>query len=77
MAVFSDLPANDNSLLMAFRLLTGSGMAISLVLGYRAFRERNIPAHRAWIMRAYALGLGAGTQVITPASARRGRRTVI
>jgi uncharacterized membrane protein len=65
MAVFSDLPANDNSLLMLFRLLAGFGMAISLVLGYRAIRERNIPAHRAWMMRGYALGLGAGTQVLT------------
>ena len=30
-----------------------------------AIRRRDIAAHRAWMMRAYALSLGAGTQVFT------------
>ncbi len=47
------------------RLLFGAGMALCLVLGLRAVLVRNIPSHRAWMIRAYALGLGAGTQVVT------------
>jgi hypothetical protein len=35
------------------------------VLGFTAIRRRDITAHRAWMVRAYALGLGAGTQVLT------------
>ena len=40
-------------------------MTASLVLGFTAIRRRDIAAHRAWMIRAYALGLGAGTQVFT------------
>jgi uncharacterized membrane protein len=52
-------------LLYLFRLLAGSGMAVSLVLGYTAMRRRDIARHKAWMTRAYALALGAGTQVFT------------
>jgi hypothetical protein len=36
-----------------------------IVLGFAAIRRHNVPAHRAWMIRAYALGLGAGTQIFT------------
>jgi hypothetical protein len=52
-------------LLHLFRLLAGSGMAVSLILGYLAIRSRDITRHLAWMTRAYALALGAGTQVFT------------
>jgi uncharacterized membrane protein len=52
-------------LLWAIRLLVGSTMAAAIVLGFTAIRRRNIAAHRAWMIRAYALGLGAGTQAFT------------
>ena len=52
-------------LLVVLRLAFGGGMAAALVLGVRAIRDRDIVAHRAWMIRAYALGLGAGTQVFT------------
>jgi uncharacterized membrane protein YozB (DUF420 family) len=65
MAVFYDLPASDNGLLKVFRLLAGFGMATALVLGHRSILRRKIQAHQAWMMRSYALGLGAGTQVLT------------
>ena len=32
---------------------------------FAAVRRRDIATHRAWMMRAYAIGLGAGTQVFT------------
>jgi uncharacterized membrane protein len=53
------------SLLYVLRLVVGSATAAFLVLGITAIRRRDVPAHRAWMIRAYALGLGAGTQVFT------------
>lgn len=48
-----------------FRLAFGSGMAASIVLGFAAIRRGHVSRHRAWMTRAYALALGAGTQVFT------------
>lgn len=48
-----------------FRLAFGSGLAASLVLGIAAIRRGDVTRHRAWMARAYALALGAGTQVFT------------
>ncbi len=50
-----------------FRLAFGSGMAVSLVLGVAAIRRGDVARHRAWMTRAYALALGAGTQAFTQA----------
>jgi uncharacterized membrane protein len=65
MTQFYRLPAHDGALLYGFRLLFGSLMATSLVLGVVAIRRRELARHRAWMLRGYALGLGAGTQVLT------------
>ena len=48
-----------------FRIAFGSGMAVSIVLGFAAIRRGDVSRHRAWMTRAYALALGAGTQVFT------------
>jgi uncharacterized membrane protein len=55
-------------LLYALRLLFGSAMIASLVLGFAAIRRRDVTRHRAWMMRGYAIGLGAGTQALTLAA---------
>ncbi|MCA0143953.1 DUF2306 domain-containing protein [Blastococcus sp. LR1] len=55
----------DSGLLSLFRAAAGIGMAGSLVLGVAAVLRRDLARHRAWMLRGYALGLGAGTQVIT------------
>ena len=61
-----DPPASfDGPFVYAIRLVAGSAMALSLCRGFAAIWRRDIPHHRAWMMRAYALGLGAGTQVLT------------
>ena len=39
-------------------------MVGSIVLGFLAIRRREIARHRAWMMRGYAIGLGAGTQAV-------------
>jgi uncharacterized membrane protein YozB (DUF420 family) len=56
--------APGGGLLWAARLLVGTAMAASIVLGFTAIRRRDITAHRAWMIRAYALAV-AGTQVFT------------
>ncbi|MPZ95402.1 MAG: DUF2306 domain-containing protein [Propionibacteriales bacterium] len=60
---YTGAPGGD--LLWAVRLLVGSALAASIVLGFAAIRRRDIAAHRAWMVRAYALAVGAGTQVLT------------
>ena len=55
----------DGPALYWIRLMVGSAMAAFLCLGFAAIRRRDVPAHRGWMMRAYALGLGAGTQAFT------------
>ena len=65
MTAFQELPATDGSLLNTARYLVGTAMIVALVLGVRAARKRDFHRHRAWMLRAYALGLGAGTQVFT------------
>ena len=52
-------------LLFGFRLAFASAMGAALVLGLAAIRRRDVAGHRAWMTRAYAIGLGAGTQALT------------
>lgn len=55
----------DGAGLYLVRLLVGAAMAGFIVAGFQAIRKRDVPRHRAWMLRSYALGLGAGTQVFT------------
>jgi uncharacterized membrane protein len=68
MTLFYPWPEGDGALLYAFRLLFGSAMVVSVVLGFTTIRRGDVRGHRAWMMRGYALGLGAGTQVLTLAA---------
>ena len=47
------------------RLVFGMGMLVSLLLAVAAIRRRDFITHGEWMTRAYAIGLGAGTQVLT------------
>lgn len=69
MALTHAIVPADNWLLHIFRLSAGAGMLLSLMLGFAAIRAGRVPTHEAWMTRAYALGLGAGTQafVMLPA----------
>lgn len=51
--------------LWTVRLVVGSATAVSLVLGVAAIRRGDVRSHRAWMIRAYALIVGAGTQTVT------------
>lgn len=65
MTQFYEWPKCDGVYLYLIRLVVGSAMTVALVRGVTAILRRDIQNHRAWMMRAYALGLGAGTQVFT------------
>ena len=65
MTLFYSLPASDGPLLYVLRLLLGSAMVAAIILGYTTIRRGDVRRHRAWMARGYALGLGAGTQVLT------------
>ncbi|MCW2135193.1 DUF2306 domain-containing protein [Arthrobacter sp. VKM Ac-2550] len=64
MAVFYDLPPSDGELLLVFRLVFGSAMVASIVMGILAIRRRDFAAHGAWMARGYAIGIAAGTQAL-------------
>lgn len=55
----------DGPAVYGMRLAVGSGMTLAMVLALAAIAQRDIPVHQRWMTRAYALGMGAGTQVFT------------
>lgn len=65
MTQFYPWPEYDGVWLNGLRLIFGTAMLASLALGYVATQSRDFPQHGAWMIRAYAIGLGAGTQVFT------------
>jgi Predicted membrane protein (DUF2306) len=65
MTPFYEAPPGTGDLLFVLRLVFASAMAACLVLGFAAVPRRDIAAHRAWTIRAYAIGLAARTQVVT------------
>jgi uncharacterized membrane protein len=65
MTLLYEAQPGTGALLYILRLVFGSAMAACLVLGVTAVRGGDIAAHRAWMVRAYAIALAAGTQVFT------------
>jgi len=65
LTLFYEPQPGTGDLLYVLRLLFVAAMTTCLVLGFTAIRRRDIASHRAWMIRAYALGLGAGTQPYT------------
>lgn len=65
MAVAYDLPEPSGTALMVMRLGFGAAMVAGIVVAFGAIRRGDVRTHSAWMTRAYAIGLGAGTQVFT------------
>jgi len=61
------LPPNelDGPPLAAIRLVVGTLMVVFLARGVVAIRHGDVETHQAFMTRAYALGIAAGTQVFT------------
>lgn len=62
--VLFSLPS-QSMLLYSFRMLFGAAMVLALALGLVAILRRHVARHRAWMIRGYAIGQGAGTQALT------------
>lgn len=66
MTLWYDMPDIDSGFVITvLRLGTAGVMALALVLGFLAVRRRDFRTHRSWMIRAYALAMGAGTQAFT------------
>ena len=66
MTLFYELPSSVTGPgLSAIRLVLATGMAAAIVVAFLSIRHGDVPTHSAWMTRAYAIGLGAGTQVLT------------
>lgn len=63
--IFYEPQPGTGPLLFVLRLVVAPAMAACLLLGVAAIRRGDINRHRAWMIRGYALGLAAGTQVLT------------
>lgn len=46
------------------RVVFGTALAGTVLLAYRAVRRRDITAHRAWMIRAFALAVAGSTQAL-------------
>jgi len=65
LTLFYEAQPGTGPLLFVLRLVVASAMAGCLVTGVVAARRRDFATHRAWMIRAYALAVAAGTQVFT------------
>lgn len=65
MALTFPWPTGDGVGVFIERIVFGGGMLISLLFGVRALLRRRFVEHGDWMIRAYAIGMGAGTQAIT------------
>ena len=65
MTAFYPKPADVGAFLTGTRLVFGTAWAVFLVLGVAAVLRRDVSGHRAWMIRAFAVGLGASTQAVT------------
>jgi len=65
MTLFYAPKPGTGDLLFLLRLVFAAAMTGSLVLGVTTIRRGDVAGHRAWMIRAYAIGLAAGTQAFT------------
>lgn len=64
MTVFYPKPDDVGALLTGVRLVFGTAWVACIVLGLAAIRRRDVTRHRAWMIRGFAIGLGAATQAV-------------
>jgi hypothetical protein len=65
MTAFYPIPADlQGPILYGVRLAVASAMVTSIIIGWSSILRRNVARHEAFMIRAYALGQGAGTQVL-------------
>jgi len=63
-AAYSIPPSLQGPLVCGVRLVVGVAMLTSIVKGWASIVRRDLAQHEAWMIRAYALAQGAGTQAL-------------
>lgn len=61
LALLLQVESIATGLLDTARGVFGLALIAALMLGVAAARARDMPGHRAWMIRAYAIGMGTGT----------------
>lgn len=65
MTVFYAIPTElQGPLLFGIRLAVACAMIAAILIAWRSILRRNVARHEAFMIRAYALGQGAGTQAV-------------
>src|SRR5438067_7886685 len=64
MTVFYAPPDGSGLLLFVSRIVFGTAMVVSIVIGFAVILRRDVQGHRVWMARGYAIGLGAATQML-------------
>lgn len=65
MTLFYPWAPLDGFALYVMRLILSSAMAASIIYAFVLVRRRDFVHHSEWMIRAYAIAIGAGTQVLT------------
>ena len=61
LSLLSQVTPQSTSVIDITRAVFSSALLIALALAIAAIRDRDVPRHRAWAIRAYAIGMGSGT----------------
>jgi len=65
MSIVFSLPVSDPPPLQIVRLIVALALVVAILNALYAIAHKNIRAHEIWMIRAYAIAMGAATQVIT------------
>lgn len=61
LSLLAQVTAPDSAFLATARGVFGAALLAALAIAMAAIHDRDIPRHRAWVIRAYAIGMGSGT----------------
>jgi uncharacterized membrane protein len=65
MTAFYPIPASlQGPILRVVRLVVGLAMVASIIIAWSSILRRDVPRHEAFMIRAYAIAQGAGTQAL-------------
>ena len=59
--LLAEFPDASTWVLISARLASGLGLSLALIWAIVAIRQGNVARHRAWMIRAYAVGMGSAT----------------
>lgn len=61
LSILVNIQSISSAPLDTFRGIAGAALCYALISAIAAARARDIQEHRAWMIRAYAIGMGSGT----------------